>query len=487
MATTVDGTSHWSVGPEALGPAAGTFRPTLKDQAAVVAAKVGDVAVIGPTGEEIPIAMTNGEVRNYPNNQGRKAANEALKYLRDHRGENGAGVPLLRAMDVTQAHLGRGLSIPVMHRRPNAKGDERMYYWFDTRVFRHVDWKAMLANLPISKINEMLGQSHVCRIGLEWVPGTYDHNRRHAAMTCKGAIRKPFGLLVDEKHRAIKGHDADCEDAGSIDFGLPASSVCSCRKKLLLLGMLANLPQFRAESTSGTVATHIGLSMDICNMVIMGFMVLGMLCSMVPGGRRQARREKHLPTRSGSDSSSGSVSEDPEAPDDGWTPLYVKTKANVEVGCERRSSKKPSNAAGSATPSAGPTKDELRRQRAGTASGSGGYSGAAQAPPPQAPEPALYRPEPQRPATEPRVGQIIVNICDIDKDAFWRMAFDHADRMGGVPVSFMHTELNAQLIAYLERSGVRGGLTAVRKAQLRVGAFFVRAVIEAERNGYPFP
>ena len=62
MATTVDGTSHWSVGPEALGPAAGTFRPTLKDQAAVVAAKVGDVAVIGPTGEEIPIAMTNGEL-----------------------------------------------------------------------------------------------------------------------------------------------------------------------------------------------------------------------------------------------------------------------------------------------------------------------------------------------------------------------------------------------------------------------------------------
>ena len=59
--------------------------------------------------------------------------------------------------------------------------------------------------------------------------------------------------------------------------------------------------------------------------------------------------------------------------------------------------------------------------------------------------------------------------------------------MGGVPVSFMHTELNAQLIAYLKRFGVRGGLTAVRKAQLRVGAFFVRAVIEAERSGYPFP
>ena len=186
MATTVDGTSHWSVGPEALGPAAGKFRTTLKDQAAVVAAKVGDVAVIGPTGEEIPIAMTNGEVRNYPNNQGHKAAHEALQYLRDHRGENGAGVPLLRAMDVTQAHLGRGLSIPVMHRTPNAKGDEGMYYWFDTQVFRHVDWKAMLANLPISTINEMLGQNHVCRIGLEWVPGAYDRKRRNAAMKCKG-------------------------------------------------------------------------------------------------------------------------------------------------------------------------------------------------------------------------------------------------------------------------------------------------------------
>ena len=54
----------WPVkGPEALGPAAGTFRSVLEDNAAVAAANVGTIAVVGPDGEEIPIAMTNAEVQ----------------------------------------------------------------------------------------------------------------------------------------------------------------------------------------------------------------------------------------------------------------------------------------------------------------------------------------------------------------------------------------------------------------------------------------
>ena len=35
------------VGPEALGPAATTFRSVLTDEAAVAAAVIGDIAVVG--------------------------------------------------------------------------------------------------------------------------------------------------------------------------------------------------------------------------------------------------------------------------------------------------------------------------------------------------------------------------------------------------------------------------------------------------------
>jgi hypothetical protein len=53
------------VGPEAFGPAAGTFRTLLTDEAAVAAAVTGDIAVVCPGGFQIPIAMTNDEVKNY--------------------------------------------------------------------------------------------------------------------------------------------------------------------------------------------------------------------------------------------------------------------------------------------------------------------------------------------------------------------------------------------------------------------------------------
>ena len=59
MAVTVDGRHYPAVGEEALGPDAGKFSSILLDQAAVAAATIGDVAVIGPNGEQIPIVMTN--------------------------------------------------------------------------------------------------------------------------------------------------------------------------------------------------------------------------------------------------------------------------------------------------------------------------------------------------------------------------------------------------------------------------------------------
>ena len=42
--------SHPVEGPEALGDAAGTFRTVLEDHAAVAAAAVGTIAVVGPEG-----------------------------------------------------------------------------------------------------------------------------------------------------------------------------------------------------------------------------------------------------------------------------------------------------------------------------------------------------------------------------------------------------------------------------------------------------
>ena len=53
------------VNTRALGPAASTFASVLRDDAAVAAAAVADIAVTRPNGEDIPIAMTNAEVKNY--------------------------------------------------------------------------------------------------------------------------------------------------------------------------------------------------------------------------------------------------------------------------------------------------------------------------------------------------------------------------------------------------------------------------------------
>ena len=71
--------SHPVEGPEALGPAAGKFRTVLEDHAAVAAAAVGTIAVMGPKGGQIGVMITNSQIRNYVKEQGRKWTNEALK------------------------------------------------------------------------------------------------------------------------------------------------------------------------------------------------------------------------------------------------------------------------------------------------------------------------------------------------------------------------------------------------------------------------
>ena len=177
----------WPVkGPEALGPAAGTFRSVLEDDAAVAAANVGTIAVVGPDGEEIPIAMTNAEVMAYAPTQGHKASNEALKYLRDHVGEKDVrGVPGIRSVELTTSHTCGGLTIPTMTKPLNTHSDEGMDYTFHHELpYRNVDWKAVIVNLPTAKRDQMLRNNHVCRMTLEWVPDSYDRKRRGMAQKC---------------------------------------------------------------------------------------------------------------------------------------------------------------------------------------------------------------------------------------------------------------------------------------------------------------
>jgi len=118
----------WPVaGPEALGTAAGTFTSVLLDDAAVAAATVGTIAVVGPNGENIPVAITRDQLRTYVPPHGHKVTNETIKYLRDHVGEKDVrGQPGMRAIEVTTALKGGGLGIPPMTKPKGTGTDEGM-------------------------------------------------------------------------------------------------------------------------------------------------------------------------------------------------------------------------------------------------------------------------------------------------------------------------------------------------------------------------
>ena len=106
-----------------LGPNVGKFKSTLKIESAVAEAKRGDVAVIGPGGEGLTIAITNKDLRAFrPTKQAWKDSSEALKFLRDKLGEQGVvGQPTTHSIDITDTHLGGGLKVPVMLQDTDAK------------------------------------------------------------------------------------------------------------------------------------------------------------------------------------------------------------------------------------------------------------------------------------------------------------------------------------------------------------------------------
>ena len=124
-----------------MGPKVSTFESTLKDQSAVAEAKTGDVAVIGPGGEQMKIAITNADLRAFEPKEHRwKDSNETLKFLRDKLGEQGVvGQPTTFALDITDTHLGGGLKVPVVLRDEVAKGEPNMYFYFSDTEFRAMD------------------------------------------------------------------------------------------------------------------------------------------------------------------------------------------------------------------------------------------------------------------------------------------------------------------------------------------------------------
>ena len=249
-------------------------------------------------------------------------------------------------------------------------------------------------------------------------------------------VRKPFGLTLDEKHRGVKHHDSDCEFSGSEDYGLPATSVCTCKKKLLLIGMLANLPQFRAQSiqeiptTLGTILGVDTMTLGIALMVPLSMAAVFLVVS----------------------SSSTRPIQEPSSSFGGLCPGYI-------VSSDDQSD----------------SGDSWKEVGTGVAA-----KGKARNTPKRDVE------QPAR-GVEPQAGWLTVNICDFDKDVFWRFANEHALRSGGVPVDFKKKALVPDLIAYLKKAGVRGGLTRFRKDQLRIGCFFVFAAINADQLGHTFP
>ena len=100
-----------TVGPVALGPAAGQFEPILDDPAKVAAAIAGQPAVVGPGGVVITVAITNSEIKNLQPQQGHRRSNCALKFIREFIGEAfEQGQPCVAAVEVTHT---RHVFIPV--------------------------------------------------------------------------------------------------------------------------------------------------------------------------------------------------------------------------------------------------------------------------------------------------------------------------------------------------------------------------------------
>ena len=170
-----------------LGPNVGKFTSILKGESAAAGAKTGDVAVIGPGGEKMPIAITNTELRDFkPGDSKWKPVNETLKFLRGRIGEQGpVGVPTTQTIDITNTHLGGGLKVPVVQKdAANKNSAQNQYYTFSETEHHEVDWRSILKQLPQDTFDQMIGQKHVVQLKVEPVLGSYDNARRHAHKMC---------------------------------------------------------------------------------------------------------------------------------------------------------------------------------------------------------------------------------------------------------------------------------------------------------------
>ena len=174
-----------TVGPVALGPNAGFFRSLLEN--AEEQAAVGQPAVVGPDGAEIPIVILNAEVLGYKTQQGYKRSNEMLKFVRDDIREKFIPrVPCVEAVELTHALIrGRGgVSIPKIGKVHDGGDNGMGYTWSYWEYNVVVPW-AILKMLPEKHLRSILGDgAHLCRMTIEPVLNTYDIKRRNMRVKC---------------------------------------------------------------------------------------------------------------------------------------------------------------------------------------------------------------------------------------------------------------------------------------------------------------
>ena len=94
----------------------------------MAAAVVGQPAVVGPDGEQIPVAFLNSEMRNYVTTQGHNKTNETQKFIREHIAEKGQpGTPAVDAIEMTHtlSEQHGGPCIPQMT-KDRHNGEESM-------------------------------------------------------------------------------------------------------------------------------------------------------------------------------------------------------------------------------------------------------------------------------------------------------------------------------------------------------------------------
>ena len=148
----------------------------------MVAARVGQPAVVGPDGVDIPVKFLSQDLRTYQTPQPHKITNATHKWAREYLGkEDEPGKPSCDAIEITHTYSAQngGPCIPTITKVRTA-GEGSMDWGWDYTVVTAVDWHAFLTNLPSAKLDWLPeGGHHVCRITFEPVIGTYDVKLRN--------------------------------------------------------------------------------------------------------------------------------------------------------------------------------------------------------------------------------------------------------------------------------------------------------------------